>query len=87
MYLHQTQILNERRIAQYPMDIVTLLLQLAAIVWASYILVNSFTKLTNALTTWTAAIARLVSVLKQFFTRNKKGCTLYPVDEYLVVSY
>ncbi|WEV41327.1 hypothetical protein [Lactobacillus sp. ESL0681] len=54
------------------MDIVTSLLQLAAIVWASYVLVNSFTKLTNALTTWTAAIARLVSVLKQFFTRNKK---------------
>ncbi|WEV40111.1 hypothetical protein [Lactobacillus sp. ESL0681] len=72
MYLHQTQILNERRIAQYPMDIVTLLLQLAATVWAGYVLVNSFTELTNALTTWTAAIARLVSVIKQFFTRNKK---------------
>lgn len=71
MYLHQTQILNERRIAQYPMDIVTLLLQLATIVWASYVLVNSFTELTNALTIWTAAIARLVSVIKQFFTRNK----------------
>ncbi|WEV43347.1 hypothetical protein OZX56_07535 [Lactobacillus sp. ESL0684] len=53
------------------MDIVTLLLQLATIVWASYVLVNSFTELTNALTIWTAAIARLVSVIKQFFTRNK----------------